>query len=215
MSKPKFNEKSTLMGRMGFKDPDLKQKNHDKIIAWLYNDNTLQKICQKYVLPYLIKREFQNENLETRTQGIIKNNKTKQLIHKKKVELPIENEQEFDIGFVDLYVNTTITHPYLKIKNSGLSSDKKFEIHEGSTPIHLVFEAKSKDITLGELMRQINLYKKYITNSTTSGFNSLYFFFVVAPKNSEIKKYVEIIQDHDWRYIECPFLSESLQKQLF
>ena len=215
MPKPKFNEKSTLMGRMGFKDPDLKQKTHDNIIAWLYNDNTIQKICQKYVLPYLIKREFQNENLETRIQSITKNYETKLVIHKKKVELPIENEQEFDIGFVDLYVNTTITHPHLKIKNSGFSSDNKFEIHEGSTPIHLVFEAKSKDITLGELMRQINLYKKYITNSTTSGFNSLYFFFVVAPKNSEIKKYVEIIQDHDWRYIECPFLSGSIQKHLF
>ena len=214
MSKPKFNEKATLMGRMGFKDPDLKEKTHDKIIAWLYNDDTLQEICEKYVFPHIIKKEFKN-HLEPRIQSKIEDYEINLITHKKKVELPIENEHEYDIRFVDLYVNSTISHPHLKIKNSGSSSGSKFDFQKGSIDIHLVFEAKSKDITLGELMRQINLYKKYIANSTTSGFTSLYFYFVVAPKNSEIKKYVEIIEDHGWRYIECPFLSESIQKQLF
>ncbi len=64
-------------------------------------------------------------------------------------------------------------------------------------------------------MRQLNLYKKYIVNSTPNLTNSLHFFFVIGPRNCELKYYAEIIKDHGWNYIECPFVTGSIQKQLF
>ena len=48
--KKKFNEKSTLKGRMRFNASDLNDNFHNRIIAMLYNDETLEKICQKFVL---------------------------------------------------------------------------------------------------------------------------------------------------------------------
>ena len=214
MARTKFNEKSTLMGRMGFKDPDLKDKAHDTMIAWLYNDDTLYHICQTLVLPKIIELEFNYDHLEPETKTILDTYTIKLKHHVKKIELPIKNEQEFDIGFVDLYVLSTITHPYVSISDLG-SQRITSNLVESSSYVHLTFEAKSKNISLGELMRQLNIYKGYIGNSTTELPDALFFYFVVAPKNGELRKYQEIIEDHGWIYLECPFIKGSTQRQLF
>jgi len=214
MPRTKFNEKSTLMGRMRLKDPDLKDKVHDIMIAWLYNDDTLYLICQNYVLPKIIEMEFSYDQLNPEMKSILDTYTIKLKHHVKKIELPIKNELEFDIGFVDLYVLSTITHPYVSI--SDLSSQNiTSNLVEASSYINLTFEAKSKNISLGELMRQLNISKEYIGNSTSDLPDALFFYFIVAPKNGELRKYAEIIEDHGWIYLECSFIGGSIQKQLF
>lgn len=58
MVKKKFNENSTLMGRMGFKDPDLKSPTHDDVIMWLYQEGTIKELCKNHILPIYIERSF-------------------------------------------------------------------------------------------------------------------------------------------------------------
>ena len=99
MAKKKFRETATLMGQMGFKDPDLKAISHDKIITWLYKTETLKIICKKFVLPYITKKAFMGR-YDYRIKQLLQDYKMKFKVHRKTIELPIENEQEKDIGFV-------------------------------------------------------------------------------------------------------------------
>ncbi|KKL13012.1 hypothetical protein LCGC14_2530030 [marine sediment metagenome] len=55
----KYNEKSTLMNRMGFRDSDSKLQSHDDIILWLYQDKTIRKITENFY-----KSEGYTENLD-------------------------------------------------------------------------------------------------------------------------------------------------------
>ena len=50
MTKKKYNEKSTFMARMRFRDSDLKMQSHDDIILWFYQEQVMHDICQKHIL---------------------------------------------------------------------------------------------------------------------------------------------------------------------
>ncbi|MFX1392645.1 MAG: hypothetical protein ACFFAH_03640 [Promethearchaeota archaeon] len=184
MVKEKFNEKATLLGRMGFQDPDLNDNLHDRIIAELYQNETQQIIVNKYIYPKIIEKEFRDIHLNPQNLKIIKNYQISLVHHTKCVEFPIHNNK-YPIGFIDLYVSSKISHPYPKFNNSGSVRDD-FNIYEGSTDIHLIFEVKSSHITLGELMRQLNMYQRYMKNSTLITPKSLYFYFVVVSQEVEL-----------------------------
>jgi len=168
----KFNKKSTLMNRMGFRDPDLKLQSHDDIILWLYQDKIIKKIGENFYKSKGWEENFDNTSILKELEYIIK--KTTEY-------------SEYDIGFIDLVV-------VFKFKDRKTYS-QNFELSPKFN-----FEVKTSYPSLGELLRQLNMYHKYLNG----------FFFLVGPKNKKIDNFPEILENHGWIFIEIP---EELQNE--
>ena len=158
----KYNEKSTLMNRMGFRDSDSKLQSHDDIILWLYQDKTIRKITENFY-----KSEGYTENLD-------------RLFISKELEYIIEKTVEYgkkyDIGFIDLVV--WFVAKDLKTRRTNNHN----------------FEVKTSYPSLGDLLRQLNMYHKYLDG----------YFFLVGPKNKKIDNFPEILKNHGWNFVEIP-----------
>jgi hypothetical protein len=234
MAKKKFNEKSTLMGRMGFKDPDLKLPSHDKVMLWLYKEDIIKKICKEQILPDYIKKhvrkpidkhyntfeEVSDKMLAEKFTLITQFEKYdfKNSILEKVIEFNIENDKQYDIGFVDLCIICRMSYPLITIKKDlkNLLSES-LDITEKVAIIGIFFEVKVQDITLGELMRQLNLYKKYGWTSLQNAIPSrssldAFYRFVVTPSNNILKSYSSILQEQGWYFVEAPFTQQKSEQ---
>ena len=169
----KYNEKSTLMSRMGFNDPDLKSQLHDDIILWLYQDEILREIVDFYSKSYF-------------SEGYISNFKfiRKTLEHIVEKSTDDYSKRTYDIGFIDLSIR--FYNP----------SANRFNLDE-SPFFH--FEVKTSYPSLGALLRQLNMYHKYLNG----------FFILVGPQNKKIKDFPKILEEQGWHFVEIP---EELQK---
>lgn len=173
----KFNEKSTLMARMGFNDPDLKSQLHDDIILWLYQDKVLKEIVVKVGLvdkSFFDKIKFIGKSLE--------------FIVEKSIDFDY-SKRTYDIGFIDLAVAFYTKNPRRTLEYKGDYRRGPF----------FYFEVKTSYPSLGELLRQLNMYYKYLNGH----------FFLVGPKNKKVKEFPEILKDQGWNFVEIP---EELQK---
>ncbi|MBN1803503.1 MAG: hypothetical protein JW891_18480 [Candidatus Lokiarchaeota archaeon] len=134
----KLNADATWMGKMGYKDPDLKSMSHDKIITWLYKDESLEEICREWVLPILVKINFKSL-YDDRIEELLIRYQMKFLPHKKTLELPVENDEGRDIGFVDLHVSCSVSHP----KPRRADGNGVVQVVEGESLVNLIFEVKA------------------------------------------------------------------------
>ncbi|MBN1802556.1 MAG: hypothetical protein JW891_13675 [Candidatus Lokiarchaeota archaeon] len=207
--KKKLKQDATWMGKMGYKDPDLKSMSHDKIITWLYKEETIESICQDYVLPTVVKVVFKGL-FDARVEELLARYHMKFIAHKKTLELPVENNDGRDVGFVDLHASCSISHP----KPSRSTPSGLLKVVDGESLVNLVFEVKASSITLGDLMRQLNIYSKYVSNSMPST-KAYDFYFIVAPQHHVLARYKNIVKEQGWEYMECPLVRESGQKKLF
>lgn len=184
MAKPKAQ---TLQQKLGFFDEDLKKPKHDDMMLWL--DENIEDIVNTYCNPFSNQKRLQyflNEKKELFNKFNQKGKNIDTSFLDKPVEVPritriskkweyaIEN-QNFRghnvIGFVDFYAS--FNYPVPTIPGIGYThSERNNEIIDIRVPDDLIIdfdafrgemliEVKTEIKSLGELMRQINLYKSY------------------------------------------------------
>jgi hypothetical protein len=174
----------TIQARFGFADPDLKMPMHDQIIRWL-QDNT------EDILMWLFKLNDRPRLLTSAANG-------------GQWERPVrltrtgyKGSVEFDgypVGFVDFYVHYTIDMP-ASIKQMPFAEQERWSKAFRDIPWHVVFEAKTKIESLGELFRQVKLYREgAIGTQMVRGMA----FVVVCPDAT----HEEIIEREGFRFLK-------------
>lgn len=164
MSAPKTQ---TLQQRVGFQDKDLTTPKHDEILSWLDSDllnvlkitgiiNIIKGRQQKGIEKFI---KFKENNDIVKIEPILPDEYDISKIKIKKIwEYPIQ-EKSYVIGFVDFraIIKFPVTDLFKNI-NGGR------EWGSFDDEIIINFEVKSAIPSLGELFRQIQLYKVYDKN---------------------------------------------------
>jgi hypothetical protein len=212
------NLAKTLQEKFGFKDDDLKTPAHDAIMLWL--DANLEKIVSIYLKRYwnteeIRKIEEKLKELEKNKENILINgknlddiknieNKIEKLktyisigqppeksikIVKKIWERPIKAHNDFVIGFIDMEVICYIPELfcYSEYDFPKLAIDH--------IEYSLMLEVKTTIKSIGEVIRQIHLYKNYFRNYH----NKMYEFIIVSPDD----RYVDLLKSQDIGFVKC------------
>lgn len=137
------NRNFTLQQKMGFSDADLKTSLHDEIMIWL--DANISEIIDP-----IMRKTFRPEIISLLDSG----QAYLELI--KIWEKPITTgKNNYIIGFIDFSLTCVV-----------LTSKKDLGSRE------FCFEVKSKIPSVGELIRQIHLYREYLPGKS---------FMIVSP----------------------------------
>jgi hypothetical protein len=174
---------TTISQRFGFLDGDLKTSKHDEIMEWL--DNNMVSIITKLInfcpiwtgnqrvvmqkLPFGQDKKLLDFNVSANEWGKLP---LRALKVKKFWEFPIKSK-EYIIGFVDMKVEYGISWLDYDGGEDNLLFDK-IKVNSPSLNHSLLFEVKTSVPSIGELLRQINMYREYDGSS----------FVVVAPPNA-------------------------------
>ena len=171
----------TLQQRFGFQDKDLTMPKHDEIMLWL--DADLLNVLRVIGIIEIIKRRQQsaiasgiksaNRDDITKSAPIIPHDYDLSSLKIKKIwEAPIQ-DKSYVIGFVDFRV--IIKFPIICINEHLVvnSSHDRYTWDPCEEEIIYNFEVKSTIPSLGELFRQIQLYKVYDKNQ----------FVIICPDN--------------------------------
>lgn len=146
------NRNFTLQQKMGFSDADLKTSLHDEIMIWL--DANISEIIDP-----IMRKTFRPEIISLLDSG----QAYLELI--KIWEKPITTgKNNYIIGFIDFSVTCVV----LTSKEDLGSREFCFDL--GSR--EFCFEVKSKIPSVGELIRQIHLYREYLPGKS---------FMIVSP----------------------------------
>lgn len=145
----------TIQSKFGFEDADLKTPQHDKIMLWL------DEYVDEYLHGFYLNRWMQDDYLICGLEfpGIGRVDKT--------WEYPVVSGGKFTVGFVDMRC---------RIDKPRWHSERVW-----TESIEICFEVKAVLPSLGELIRQIRMYKTYIQSP----------FVVVSPDNRYEKTLLE------------------------
>jgi len=184
VQKKKLDENATLLYRMGFRDPDLKLQSHDDIVLWLYNnDNIVLNIIESFY--------------KTPTTSF------KVIYHENDFEYIISNEKGYDLGFIDLKRDIECYDSY---QEKEAKKKAFYTAREYITYYTMFFEAKTSYPTLGELMRQLQLYKKYTNDyDYDDRYHCYRIYFLVGPRHPTMKDFPEFLKQQGWIFVEIPF----------
>jgi hypothetical protein len=172
---------STLQERFGFADEDLKTTKHDDIMLWV--DINIVDIIEK--------SDFHREIINRWCRGIDKfgievyntfqNDIYKIENYKKIWEYPISNEGKnmLVIGFIDMKLECKMKLPDYDVKKILFGRD---------VDLNYYIEVKTEIKSLGELFRQIQLYKSYKNGN----------YIIVSPDD----KYKKIIEEQGLYFIK-------------
>ncbi len=182
----------TLQQHFGFQDKDLTTPKHDEIMMWLIDN--IEKILYSPSWQDRLKRLWEikfeevcsfikhsgGENIYQQIYPqLIQQAPKPDTIAIEKIsrqwEYPIvdknaKSNTRYVIGFIDLHVSFKIKEPSASYGNTG-NSIKDWDYGTCLKDILINFEVKTNIPSLGELLRQINLYKTYNNNK----------FVVVSP----------------------------------
>lgn len=158
----------TLQQRLGFGDEDMKSSLHDELLMW----------CAAHKKEVLAAVGFYDEALESMAPA---GSTIDEREWKVRWEVPLSRAdgRGFVVGFADLFIKTRILH--IVKWQEDLGRDRwgcrqwgpvEESIQQVSGSIYI--EAKSKLPTIGELLRQIQLYKHTVGNAEAR-------WLVVAP----------------------------------
>lgn len=214
-NRKKYNEKATLLNRMGFQEKDLRNTKHDDLCIWLSKDEIQKKIVQKYIIK---DKRKNNSIIYDEIERI------DEVIIRKRISTKIQREYNL-YGYKSwleyLEKLEEIKRKLIEgtkwnlkgiIHNSGdweyiVKTDKGFYIGfidfhrycetELYKPIkdktqklffNLNYEIKVSPQPIGEILRQLNMYYENLQGLC----------FVVCENNSWLLKYKEIIEDNGW-----------------
>lgn len=183
-------DSKTLIERFGFKDKDLTTKEHDEMLLWildkknaltvlttcgLVKENQAMRLHRPLYHPNDCNWSWDTylcSNCDTRSLCTIKNfnefrNKQQFLLHencvKINIEQPILGHNNYNIGFVDAEVYVTEESEHIGEEKgctfSSLPITILCEHYEGNLTVRI--EIKPKIESIGELVRQINLYRSH------------------------------------------------------
>lgn len=175
----------TLQQRFGFQDDDLKSANHDEIMIWL--DENIEVIMNGFLVT---DKSGDQDDLGDFASQVT--------VIKKQWEMPIMNGN-FMIGFIDMLVRASV--PFLCEYPKQIGPFPDYE----SIPCHtrwscelkdFMFEVKCSIPSLGELLRQLAMYRQYNRDSDV---------IVVCPDN----KFEKALSSQGVGFIHYPFTSSK------
>jgi hypothetical protein len=191
----------------GFWDTEVSNPDHDAVCLWAYEnaDSIFRTVCpERFGQPWR-KDEIDFNNHAQSTIDLAKaftnaNPRPNPRISKKTLEYVLKSytgyrgSMERMVGYADLLIETEL--PRVKPKYKVASTQRAVDIFDGfqitwsrhEAPAILV-EAKSVLPTIGELMRQIQLYRTAFSGK----------FVVVSPDNS----YAQILFEQGVTFIQC------------
>lgn len=183
---------NTLLQRMGFKDPDRRTPEHDKacieIACWP------DKLCQAL--------------------GVDKSFEPKAMI-----EVPLqkgEGKYATTVGFIDAMVSWSIQRPTLSCSpgwnHRGQSRENwvrcdKCEDRVTHDPYAVLVEVKTSIESIGDLLRQMNLYREY---KRDHGYNRVT-QYVVWSLNVADDQYVGLLASQGYTLIAGPTLADAVE----
>jgi len=157
----------TLQQRFGFVDKDLTSYGHDIIMTWL------DDYCRQTFIPWAIDvLQKECDEMAYHEEDLTK------IPPKIDTETEIKWEyvisvNKYVVGFIDMAV--IINVPYLR-HTDAYPAETWWQFHSRT----FCFEVKTKIGSVGELLRQINMYREYVK----------WQFYVVAP-DSQYKKQLQ------------------------
>lgn len=173
----------TLQQRFGFQDKELTTPAHDQIMIWL-NENIAEVVAS------LTPNEWSEKDIEwahrySEDPQIPVYPGTPLKVQNVKWEYPIvsrneHTQQAYTIGFIDMAVK--VVRPTLDL-NRG-------QICAGQSLHNLFFEVKPSIPSLGELIRQIQMYRTYEGGT----------YIVVSPDD----RWAPLLQSQGIRHVKCP-----------
>lgn len=144
----------TLQQRFGFQDDDLKSANHDEIMIWL--DENIDSLIGDFFLTGEMKEPDDFGDFAQPVKVLLK-----------QWEKPIMNGN-FMIGFIDMFAKILIPSLHSVEKSHGkyptyveIPSHNKWERNLRN----VMFEVKTSIPSLGELLRQLAMYREYYKES--------------------------------------------------
>ena len=163
----------TLQQRFGFQDKDLTTPKHDEIMQWLDSDllNVLKSIGiiniinrrQQSAIEKGVKAAYNDEIIKS--APVLSEDYDISMIKITKIWEAAIQDKSYVIGFVDFraIIKFPITCVVESLSGNYYNSDRyKWGVHDDEIIIN--FEVKSTIPSLGELFRQIQLYKVYDKN---------------------------------------------------
>lgn len=187
-------------------DPEVKTPEHDAIMIWL--DANIEGILQKRFCPNYDQKHWTEKYLDQvfgeyckdceewarRDSKFERRYEMRQVlpeppplgrvtVHRKRWEVPVKREQ-YVVGFVDMQVE--FSHgKHLYISNS---SDDPWGVREDRYVCNI--EVKPTIASVGELVRQINLYREYLRG-----------IYVVASPDD---RWIDVLKSQSISFITCP-----------
>jgi hypothetical protein len=202
----------TLQERFGFSDPDLKTPKHDAIMMWL--DRNIEHVLKRLDVPQWKYGWTLNEQ-GTHYRNMFEEAATKMAADMKiqiatelnlpeypqrkigKIwEVPIL-DRTYTIGFADMRVLWTDQEVRLHfdVCLNGINKELKYVDSEVCTLEHwyqsAFFEVKPSIPSVGELIRQLRMYRTYTGDAK---------WFVVSPDN----RFESIIKDQGFGFVLVP-----------
>jgi hypothetical protein len=159
----------TLIARLGFADPDKGDIRHDLACQYVASDGNARKLLARVIDPKYYYHIRQNlESLKFRGQSFL--NMEKCIFGPVTMEMPIskgEAQYKTTIGFVDVRIgyNLTVTREGEQNLNAAwLNMEPEWEPVRDDISIegNIFVEVKIRPVGLGEILRQINLYREFI-----------------------------------------------------
>jgi hypothetical protein len=169
----------TLLARLGFDDPDKRDMKHDLACQYLVQPATLGRLTAAILHPLIAQRgdtlRFERPGREGVFEGRVETDLQKIAVGPAILEHPInkgENQYKTTIGFLDVVVPITYKKRYVGqqiTKEYGDDADGKCRWHDARKSVDqtedfctaFLIEVKASPLRVGELIRQINLYREY------------------------------------------------------
>lgn len=155
----------TMLASLGFADPDKRDSRHDLACQYIAQPESRQKLADMMVSE-LIRREN-----GTFDRGYWKGEKAYELISidQGSYEVPISKgsgQYRTTIGFIDLILPCTYRLSYHGHLREGYDRCVTWKEHSSSREFKfdIVIETKVNPICIGDVLRQIGLYREYKTN---------------------------------------------------
>lgn len=169
------------------KDDDLKTPKHDEIMIWL--NKAIDIFLPKWTN---IKREWTRNDFLTLSQENDDISFYDDLPIKPNIKI-IRKQWEPPITRGQSEILVAIPDMVVKYKAPMLLSDKEVFLED----YYAWFEVKSRIVSLGEVVRQINIYRRYTMEGSHRRRDS---WFLVSPKPSE--DFIEILNEQRINFIE-------------
>ena len=182
-------------------DPEVKTPEHDAIMMWL--DANMEQVLQACLCPDYAKRSWKEEYLDQvfdqyvkECRHLSKRYETRSIlpepprprkveIVRSKWEVPVKREQ-YVIGFIDMRVE------FVWIKTLRISDYSDDPWSQSGDHCVVNIEVKPAIPSVGELIRQINLYREYLKGD----------YCVVSPDG----RWVDVLKAQKIGFIACPDL---------
>lgn len=205
---PRRKKSQTVQQRFAFMDQDHKTPKHDEIMLWV-DQNTENILQRKYGTEW--NEKAARERFSHFSQLYLKGSKYENYnmpplppkppieVVSKEWEYVITNRNRDPVGFIDMAVRFKVPELEL-ISQIGKPT---WEISQFPHQRTVYFEIKSRILSLGEVIRKINMYRAYLTDrpiSQTYGTPLFTPFIIVSPDD----RFQKILSEQKIGFIKYP-----------